>query len=82
MEKRLLEVGDVIVATTLLGQRKFTVTRVTKTQAVCDDNNYIKFKREYSYENGYVRIRRVSQDRWNGSTYELIPVKKETNETA
>ena len=61
------KVGDIIIAKNLLGEQKYEVTRVTKTQAICEikrENGTgftVKYKRKYSVCG-------------NGDYYDVIPI--------
>lgn len=62
LEYREFEVGDVIVSKSLYSTEKRVVTRVTKTQAICevkrdDGTGYIsRFKKKYCVLDGNHRV--------------------------
>lgn len=68
MSDNLVQVGDTIVVDNCFGVRKFTVTRVTKTLALCKlpIGYEVKFQRNISNNMSYPR------DIWNMTKYSVI----------
>lgn len=61
-EKRMLEVGDVLISTNCMARR--VVDRVTKTQAIC---GVVRFRREYDG----LSISEIGSGTWNRTRYLL-----------
>lgn len=77
--KKNFEVGDIIVTKNFMGTYKTLVTRVTKTQAICevkraDGTGYIaKYRREYvKYPTGTVFITPIPRIDWDTNEYSVI----------
>ena len=78
-EKKEFKVGDVIVVKNWAATYRYEVTRVTKTQAICDirrknGTGYTaKFRKEYSkYDNGAFHITPIPRIEWNTNEYTVI----------
>lgn len=86
LEKRKFEVGDVIVIKNWYNTTKIQVTRVTKTQAVCeikrpDGTGYTrKYKIEYipfAENDNRAHVFPIPRTEWNTNEYYVYP-KEET----
>ena len=82
MEKKEFQVGDVIVKKNWYNTERLVVTRVTKTQAVCEvkrDNGTsykYKYKKEYSFINNAINLAHVipvPYIKWNTTEYYVYP---------
>ena len=78
-EQKEFKVGDVIIVKNWTGKRKYEVTRVTKTQAICevkrDDGTgfTVKYKKKYlAYGSGYCHVTQVPFISWNNSEYIVV----------
>ena len=78
-EQKEFKVGDVIIVKSWAGKHKYEVTRVTKTQAICevkreDGTGFTaKYKRKYSvYGSGNYHVTPVPFIRWNTNEYTVV----------
>ena len=67
-EKRMLEVGDVLISTNCMARR--VVDRVTKTQAIC---GVVRFRREYDG----LSISEIGSHSWSRTRYLLATPESE-----
>ena len=81
--KKSFEVGDIIVTKNFTGTYKKIVTRVTKTQAICDvtrpdGTGYTaKYKRDYAeLYGGYAMVTPIPRIEWDQNKYMVIPKTK------
>lgn len=75
-EGELLDVNDYIIVRSILGKRKYKVTRITKTLAICkydrstekNPNDFIdiRFKRRYGFYFGF-----YPSDTWDKNDYKV-----------
>ena len=79
-EKKELKVGDVITVKNCFTTYKVTVTRVTKTQAICDvkrkdGTGYTaKYKKEYTrYGTGQCYLSPIPRIEYNFNEYIVTP---------
>ena len=74
------KVGDVIIVKNLLGEQKYEVTRVTKTQAICEikrENGTgitVRYKREYSVcgSGDYYDVTPIPFIKWYANKYTVV----------
>ena len=78
-KQKEFKVGDVIIVKNWFGKRKHEVTRVTKTQAICeikreDGTGFtVKYKRKYLVgESGYCHVTPVPFIEWNTNEYTVV----------
>lgn len=67
-ERDMLEVGDIVVTSSMMGVRNYPITRVTKTLA--------KSRRDANYEHTFKRAISSNMqhpgERWNTTRYSVI----------
>ena len=79
-EQKKFNVGDVIIVKNWLGEQKYEVTRVTKTQAICeikrkDGTGFTaRYKREYSVcgSGDYYYVTPIPFIEWNTNKYIVV----------
>lgn len=74
------KVGDVLVVKNCFNTYKHTITRVTKTQAICDvkrsdGTGYTaRYRKVYEdYENGKFHVDPIPYNMWNMNEYTVVP---------
>ena len=77
--RKKFEVGDIIITKNFTGAYKKTVTRVTKTQAICDvirpdGTGYVaKYRRDYEvWEDGKCYVVPIPRIEWDQNEYSVI----------
>lgn len=78
-EQKEFKVGDVIIVSNWYGKTKYEVTRVTKTQAICEikrENGTgftVKYKRKYSVcGSGNCLVTPVPFINWSTNEYTVV----------
>lgn len=79
LEKKEFKAGDIIVIKNFTGKHSITVTRVTKTQAICevrrkDGTGYVqKFRKTYEVSKGkHFYLTPIPRIEWNTNEYTVI----------